>query len=221
MQARKAQEAHDPEKCLQAAEQALQLEPAHVEFKKLQAQSREQLARQRKIRELVSECQRELDAGALEASIASAQRLESLDPGNTIAAETRQKANEGLERRRRLLSLLTRARELIAAGDFAAGHTMCSEAVEFDPSNTELLALREKAFKVLESRRREEEHKGGCNNSSPQPRRLSKAAVSVQRSAISRSCSNWMARTSKRVGCWRKQRPSGPLHVKRISGLRK
>ena len=70
VQARKAQEAHDPEKCLQAAEQGLQLEPAHAEFKKLQAQSREQLARQRKIRELVSECQKELSAGAFEASIA-------------------------------------------------------------------------------------------------------------------------------------------------------
>ena len=49
----------------------------------------------------------------------AAQSLESLDPGNTIAAETRQKANEGLERRRRVQALLARARELIAAGDFA------------------------------------------------------------------------------------------------------
>jgi len=157
MQARKAQEAGDPENCLQAAEQGLQLEPAHVEFKKLEVQSREQLDEQRKIRELVSECQRQLSASAFEASIACAQNLESLDPGNTIAAQTRQKANEGLERRQRLQSLLARARELIAAGDFAACHTICSEALEIDPSNRELLELRNQASRVLESRRLEEE----------------------------------------------------------------
>lgn len=157
VQARKAQEARAPEKCLQAAEQGLQLEPAHAEFKTLQAQAREQLERQRKISELASECQRQLSAGALEASITAAQNLESLDPGSTIAAETLQKANEGLERRRRVAGLLSHARELIAAGDFATCHTICNEALGIDPSNRELLELRDQAFKVLESRRREEE----------------------------------------------------------------
>ena len=157
VQARKAQEAHDAEKCLQAAEQGLQLEPAHAEFKKLQAQSREQLARQRKIRELVSECQRQLSAGAFEASITAAQNLESLDPGNTVVAEIRTKANEGLERRRRVQALLARALERSAAGDLVTCHSLCGEALQLDPLNTELLELRDKAFQVLESRRREEE----------------------------------------------------------------
>jgi len=156
-QARQAQNARDPEKCLRAAEQGLQMEPGHAEFKKLEAQSHEQLERKLKVRELVSECQRQLGAGAFETSIAAAQSLESLDPGNTIAAETRRKANEGLERRRRLEGLLARARKLNAAGDFAACHTVCTEALEIDPSNPELLELRDKAFKVLEARRHEEE----------------------------------------------------------------
>jgi eukaryotic-like serine/threonine-protein kinase len=157
LQARQAQGAHEPDRCLRAAEQGLQLEPGHAEFKKLAAQSREQLERQRKIRELVSECQRQLSAGALEACIAAARSLESLDPGNTIAAETRQHANQGLERRRRVQGLLARALDASAAGDVEVCHRVCIEALEIDPSNAELLKLRDQAFKVLESRRREEE----------------------------------------------------------------
>ena len=157
VQARKAQEARDPEKCLQAAEQGLQLEPAHAEFQKLQAQSREQLARQQKIREIVSQCEKELSAGAFEASLAAVAVLESLDPGNTVSTQIRQKANEGLDRGRRVQALLARALDSSAAGDLAKCYSLCGEALELDPSNPELLKLRDGAFQVLESRRREEE----------------------------------------------------------------
>lgn len=156
---RKAQEARDAENCLLAAQEGLRLEPDHPEFLKLQAQSREHLERQRKVRELAGEGQRQLGAGAFEASLEAAKTLESLDPGNTVAAEIRQKANEGLERRRRLQTLLARARELDAAGDFAACHVVCGEGLQIDPSNTELLELRDRSFQVLESRRREEERR--------------------------------------------------------------
>ena len=157
MKAQKAYEARDPENCLRAAEQGLQLEPNHPEFKKLEVQSRESLERQRKVRELAAECQQQLGAGAFEASIAAAKSLESLDPGNTIAVETRQKANEGIERHRQVKTLLARALDVSIDGDFEACHKICGEALELDPANTRLLDLRQKAFTVLESRRREEE----------------------------------------------------------------
>ena len=201
---------------------ASSLEPNHHEFKKLEVHSRESLERQRKVRELAAECQQQLGAGAFEASIAAAKNLESLDPGNTVAVETRLKANEGIERHRQVKTLLARALDVSIAGDFEACHKICGEALELDPCEHPgcwtFDRKHSQYWSRVAERRRGRERVQATRLSLP--RTLSKAAVSGRRSAISRACLNWMRRTPKRAGCWRKQRRSWRLLGSRISGWR-
>jgi len=150
--ARAHAQAGEHEDCYRLATEGLGLDPENLEFKRLQEQSRQALAKRRKVEELLQRAGQQQQSEGPQAVLRTVEELLALEPGNTKASELKQSATEGLRRQQRVRELLAVGRAHLQAKEYEAAHLVATEGLTLDARSQELRKLQAEAQQALAKR---------------------------------------------------------------------
>lgn len=152
--ARGYSKAQNHQACLQAAAEALTLEPANSELRMLHEQSLQILARQQRVHGLIEEARNRLQSKEYHLALEATAELLALEPDLPRALDLQRKAAEALEHRLKIDELLAAARGYQMGGDFEACWQAAEQGLALEPDNDELLALHFDAQQSVQKQRK-------------------------------------------------------------------
>jgi tetratricopeptide (TPR) repeat protein len=148
------QTAQEPELALQKSLEGLQLDSGHVQFLSIQQWASETLERQRRINALVHDARQLASESNWELSRKKRKKGLKLEPNHQDLQQLHDRAQQELEKRKRIADLIKDCRTLLQQNQFQGVLSLSGQVLELEPGHVEASELREKATAALEHQRR-------------------------------------------------------------------
>ncbi len=156
-QARERLEKSEHATALKLLEELLALDPAHAEALRLKRSAAETLERRRKVDELLLLARGHEKAEDHEACRDTAAEALKLEPENSELQQLYQRAQQILEKRRKVSSLLAKAREELLRKQFSSALELIKNLLALEPQHTEAIKIQQAASEALERQRKVKE----------------------------------------------------------------
>ena len=149
-QARQQAQGKDYTGTLKTVEEWLRVEPGQAEALELKRQATEALQRQKRVEELLKAAQGQERSGDYEACLRSATEGLGLDREHKELNQLQQRAQQELEKRRRVNELLKQARQQAQGKDYTGALKTVEEWLRVEPGQAEALELKRQATEALQ-----------------------------------------------------------------------
>ncbi|PYV41715.1 MAG: hypothetical protein DMG06_16260 [Acidobacteria bacterium] len=141
--------AQEHEACVEVTSEGLILDPGSREFKRLQEQAQEILAKRRKVQELVERARQQWGREEYTHVLQTVEELLRVEPGYGEALKLKRQAREALAKRQRVEELVERARQQGQRQDHEGVLGTVEELLTLEPGHGEALALKRQAGAAL------------------------------------------------------------------------
>ena len=149
--ARAAVQAQDPESCLKATTEALELDPKNGALLALQQQAQEILDLRGKVENLLTQAKQTLQAEDFKGALQLADEVLNVRAEDEEALSVQKEAREALERQERIAELLTFGLAALEAGEFQTSLRLAQQGLKLDLENSGLEELRSRSQEALDS----------------------------------------------------------------------